>query len=191
MCKYASCCQTIKRLQKSGTAPSDFIVDSLALYKSDTGSEFKDMTCYKLLNNAPKWQDNPIFLEMCTPLKFDHDPEIYEQTPKFLTGSSDGPAELASLPAMDRPMGNKQARRAKFTPTDSVAPQILANSNSVASSAARLVEEQSLQRITLQRMLEHSILMSNTNGLDEKSKADIEAEKAKIIARNTSRCEKE
>lgn len=191
ICKYASCVQTNKRQDNSGQAPADVIVESLSLYKSDTGSEFKDMVCYRLLRNAPKWKDNPTFLELCTPPKFDNEPNIQDKSPVFL-GQSDGPIDLASLPAMDRPMGNKKAKRAKFlTPPDSLAPQILANSNSFVASAARLVEEQLLQQATLQRMLDHSILMSNITGLNEQSQADILAEKARIIARNCARRDNE
>lgn len=189
MCKYASCVQTVNQQDKSGKAPADLIVKSLALYKSDTGSDFKDMVCYQILRTAPKWQDNPTFLEMCTPTKINNEHNFQDQTPDFSSGTAEGPVDLTSLPVMDRPMGNKRAKRARLTSPDSLVPQLLANSNSVAASAAKLVEEQSLQRATLQRMLEHSILMSNTNGLDDQSKADILAEKAQIVKRNCARRE--
>lgn len=188
MCKYAACVQQIKRLEQSGKAPADLVEDSIALYKSDTGCEFKDMVCYKLLRNAPKWQDNPTFLDICTPTTSVDEPNITDQTPDF-AGNSNKPVALSSLPVMDRPMGNKKAKRGKFIQPESVSPQILANSTAVATAAARLVVEQSLQRATLQRMLEHSILMSNTAGLDEQSQTDILAEKASIIAKNRARRE--
>lgn len=67
MCKYVSCVQTINQLDKSGKAPTDFIMDVLDLYKLYTGTDFRDMVCYQLLRNAPKWHYNANVLEMCTP----------------------------------------------------------------------------------------------------------------------------
>lgn len=64
---------------------------------------------------------------------------------------------------------------------------MLANSTAVANSTRLLAEQGSHQSATLERMLEHTILMSDTSNLDPQARADIEAEKALIIRKNLAR----
>lgn len=186
MACFAGYVEQIQGLRETGKGPDDIVIDALALYKQEVGSDFKDFECYKILQLAPKWQLNPVYYEFC--------PRTQNQAVDLgIDNINDGDAsesrllELKDLPQLNRPMGNKKAKRQRSAVTDDVSPQILANSTAVATSTRILAEQGTQQTATLERMLEHTILMSDTSHLDPQARADIEAEKALIIRKNLVR----
>lgn len=188
MARFAGYVEQIRGLWETGKGPDDIVMDALALYKQEVGSDFKDVESYKILQSAPKWQLNPVYYEFCSETSNDAAGDLAinnlhtDAEPK-----ESRLLELEELPQLNRPSGNKKAKRQKASNVEDVSPQMLANSTAVANSTRILAEQGSHQSATLQRMLEHTILMSDTRHLDPQARADIEAEKAFIIRKNLSR----
>lgn len=187
MAEFAGYVEQIRGLKQTSKGPDDIVIDVLAMYKQENGSDFKDVKCYKILRVAPKWQSNPVYYE--------HRTEIQNKTSDLAInnlntdGESSGSQllDIDALPVLNRPTGNKKAKQHIKNNGEDIAPQMLVNLTAVASSTRLLAEQGRLQSATLERMLEHTILMSDTSHLDPEARVDIEAEKALIITKNLAR----
>ncbi|KAH9807645.1 hypothetical protein DFH28DRAFT_914010 [Melampsora americana] len=157
------------------------------MYQNDTGSPFKDISCYNIVKDTPKWQQNPAYVEHC--------------------GNSNGSSvhsainlgsDLDSLPKLERPIGSKQAKRGRSNIAEELIPQLLENQSKILqtqSSAAESNKELALQgkaaQESLQTMVDWTILTTNLSTLDDVARAEIEARRTEVIRRSRARREAE
>ncbi|EGG00247.1 uncharacterized protein MELLADRAFT_73224 [Melampsora larici-populina 98AG31] len=137
------------------------------------------MSSYNFIKNAPKWQENPAYLE-------------HTGNGNSVGSDLDGvdlASDLDALPRMDRPTGNKSAKRGagKSGLSEEIAPKMLANSSEVALSSRELANQGKEAQATLHKMLDYSILSTNLSSNDEEVRAEFEAERANIICKQRAR----
>ncbi|EGG09354.1 uncharacterized protein MELLADRAFT_55321, partial [Melampsora larici-populina 98AG31] len=85
---------------------------------------------------------------------------------------------------MDRPEGNKKAKRNRNSKADDVEPQFIANQTAGIRITERIAEQGERQTTALEKMLELAVLMSDTSKVDERTRAGLEAAKEMINSKN-------
>ncbi|KAH9824745.1 hypothetical protein DFH28DRAFT_878276 [Melampsora americana] len=171
-------------LNESGKSNADQVLDALALYKNNANTAFKDVSSYNIVKDAPKWQENPFYVQHC--------------------GNTNGSQELSelnlssnldTLPPMECPIGSKQAKRGRSNLAEELVLQILENQalmlksqNSVADTNHELNRELALQgkaaQASLQSMVDWTILTTEMSKLDNVARAEIEEHQKEIICRS-------
>ncbi|KAH9814869.1 hypothetical protein DFH28DRAFT_893795 [Melampsora americana] len=166
----------IKNIQESGKLGEDHITDALALYQSDCGQAFKEISSYNIVKHTPKWQENPFFLEHCGASQHKAQNSDAYQT------DIDVGSNVDSLPKMDRPTGSKRAKRGRSGLAEEFMLQNLENSKAVATATLDVAKQGQDAQSMLKEMLEFTILSTKTSDLDETARAKIEARQSHIIA---------
>lgn len=184
MAKYAACIQQVERLDETGKGPADQMVDAMNMYAVDVRAEFKDMSCYNLVKQSPKWKTNPTVVEMCGTNGVGDNFQVAHELAKLGAPAARNATDLDALPVLDWPEGSKKAKRNRSGKGDDVQPQLLANQSAGLKINERLANQGDRAATALEGMLDLAVLMTDTSKLDERTRASVEAAKERIHLKN-------
>ncbi|XP_055589263.1 uncharacterized protein LOC129741547 [Uranotaenia lowii] len=168
--KFVGCLAQINNRQQSGASPEDILKQALTLFATSEKTPFALMNCYRILESAPKWQQYHVAKAPKRSLVLDHESEEFENVA----------IEETSFPGSSRPIGREAAKRQKRAQH---AELELAKSGSLLAATAKEKLQDSLQRTKiLGRLVNHSIMSVNLDGLSDVAREYYVLEQQRILS---------
>ncbi|XP_055643784.1 uncharacterized protein LOC129779987 [Toxorhynchites rutilus septentrionalis] len=167
--KFAGCLAQINGRQQSGASPEDAFKKALTLYATSEKTPFNLVNSYRILESAPKWQQ---YHSGKAPNRSQcmNDLETEEFRDEVTTGETSSSSALRSI-------GRDAAKKQKKSELDLVkSGRLLA-----ATAQAKLADSIERTKI-LKRLVNHSIISVNLNGLSDVAREYYALEQQRILS---------
>ncbi|XP_062556802.1 uncharacterized protein LOC134221629 [Armigeres subalbatus] len=166
--KFAGCLAQINARPQCGASPEDNLKKALALYATKEKAPFTLISCYRLMESAPKWQQYHV-----------KGPAVKRSGDHISNDDVEEEDADASCSKTIRPRGRDATKTRKIT--DSATLELAKSGRLLAAAAGAKVEDGFKRTKALTRIANHAIMSVDFSGLNSVAKRYYELEQHRIL----------